>query len=100
MINPAPGIIIVEKLQTEDDKTASGLVMVARSTPIKRSKVVKVGPGFNSAGGAYVEPPVRENEILLSKEDSMLEVFIEGKSYFFIRFADVLGYSAAEKKSE
>ena len=91
MIDPAPGILLVEKLSEEDEKTASGLILSVKKRPVIHVRVLTVGDPVYWAYNKEYESPVVATEEALVLESNLLEVISEGKTVYLCKFQDILG---------
>ena len=93
---PIRGYLLVEPEQSEVEKSAltSGLVIpdtFTKSDIPQTGTVLKVGDDLLTEQGAVIPSPVEEDTKVIYKKWGGNEVKIEDKSYYFVRFDDILG---------
>lgn len=93
---PVRGYLLVEPEVSETKKSAerSGIVLadIVKTTDIPQTGVVlKVGTDMLTEQGAVLPSPVVEGAKVIYKKWGGNEIKIEDKSYYFVRFDDILG---------
>ena len=93
-IEPFGSIVLLEKIEQSEKKTASGLVLTATSqdSELTRGKVIAVGPGdFDNLGNRH-EIPLQYGDIVIYADSQSTEVKdAQDNKYYFINWRNLLG---------
>ena len=91
-IRPLYDRIVVKRLETQDEKTASGLIIPdsAKEKP-QEGEVVAVGKGKRLEDGKVVSLDVQVGDRILFGKYSGSEVKIDGQELLIMREDEVLG---------
>lgn len=93
---PIRGYLLIEPEESETKKAASraGLVLADIVTSYELPQegiVLKVGEDLITESGAVIPSPVKEGERAIFKKWGGNEIKIDEKTYYFVRFDDILG---------
>jgi chaperonin GroES len=91
-IRPLYDRIVVKRIETQDEKTASGLIIPdsAKEKP-QEGEVVAVGKGKRLEDGKVVALDVQVGDRILFGKYSGSEIKIDGQEYLIMREDEVLG---------
>jgi chaperonin GroES len=90
----------VKRVETQDEKTASGLIIpdTAKEKP-QEGEVVAVGKGKRLEDGKVVPLDVQAGDRILFGKYSGSEIKLDGQEYLIMREDEVLGILGAEAVS-
>jgi chaperonin GroES len=99
-IRPLYDRIVVKRVETQDEKTASGLIIpdTAKEKP-QEGEVVAVGKGKRLEDGKVVPLDVQAGDRILFGKYSGSEIKLDGQEYLIMREDEVLGILGAEAVS-
>lgn len=91
MLKPAPGIILIEKEQTNDD------TIVITNTPKGRllsGKIIAIGDDHITENGTKISVPCKIGQTawFLSYEGNYDVARVDNKDIYFVLFRDLRGY--------
>jgi chaperonin GroES len=91
-IRPLNDRIIVQRLDTDEQKSAGGIIIPdsAKEKP-QEGKVIAVGPGKRDEDGKRMTPDVKKDDRVLFGKYAGTEVKIGGQEYLIMREDDILG---------
>ena len=91
-IRPLNDRIIVKRLDTEEQKSAGGIIIPdsAKEKP-QEGKIIAVGPGKRDDDGERMKPDVKAGDRVLFGKYAGSEVKIDGEEYLIMREDDILG---------
>ena len=101
-IRPLYDRIVVKRLDTQDEKTASGLIIPdsAKEKP-QEGEVVAVGKGKRLEDGKVVPLDVQVGDRILFGKYSGSEIKLDGEEFLIMREDEVLGIlDSASKQGE
>jgi co-chaperonin GroES (HSP10) len=88
-IEPLGSLILIEKIESSERITQSGLVLTSSSldNELCRGNVVSIGPGdFDNSGNKH-EIPLTQGDVVLYNENQATEVTDAlGSKYYFINW--------------
>src|SRR3954463_13365116 len=99
-IRPLYDRIVVKRIDSQDEKTASGLFIPdsAKEKP-QEAEVVAVGKGKRLEDGKVVPLDVQAGDRILFGKYSGSEIKLDGEDYLIMREDEVLGILDAQPKS-
>lgn len=91
-IRPLNDRIIVQRLDTDEQKSAGGIIIpdTAKEKP-QEGKIIAVGPGKRDEEGKRMAPDVKKGDRVLFGKYAGTEVKIDGQEYLIMREDDILG---------
>jgi chaperonin GroES len=101
-IRPLYDRIVVKRLETGDEKTASGLIIPdsAKEKP-QEGEVVAVGQGKRNDEGKLIPLDVKAGDRILFGKYSGSDIKVDGNEYMIMREDEVLGViEGAGKKAK
>ncbi len=98
-IRPLYDLIVVKRLESQDEKTASGLIIpdTAKEKP-QEGQVVAVGKGKRLEDGKVVSLDVQVGDRILFGKYSGSEVKLDGEELLIMREDEVLGILESASK--
>ncbi|MFC1474794.1 co-chaperone GroES [bacterium] len=83
--------VVLQRLETADDKTAGGILLPdnAREKP-QEAKVVAVGPGKKDDDGKLIDMEVKVGDVVLTAKWGGTEFKIEGEDYVIVSEDEIL----------
>ena len=95
-IRPLYDRIVVKRVETQDEKTAGGLIIpdTAKEKP-QEGEVVAVGQGKRSEDGKLIPLDVKAGDRILFGKYSGSEIKLDGTEYLIMREDEVLGVLSA-----
>src|SRR5919112_6788973 len=91
-IRPLYDRIVVKRIETQDEKTAGGLIIpdTAKEKP-QQGEVVAVGQGKRTEDGKIIALDVKAGDRILFGKYSGSEIKLDGNEYVIMREDEVLG---------
>jgi chaperonin GroES len=95
-IRPLYDRIVVKRIDTQDEKTAGGLIIpdTAKEKP-QEGEVVAVGQGKRNEDGKLIALDVKVGDRILFGKYSGSEIKLDGTEYLIMREDEVLGVLSA-----
>ena len=95
-IRPLYDRIVVKRIDTQDEKTAGGLIIpdTAKEKP-QEGEVVAVGQGKRNEDGKLIALDVKVGDRILFGKYSGSEIKLDGNEYLIMREDEVLGVLSA-----
>ena len=95
-IRPLYDRIVVKRIETQDEKTAGGLIIpdTAKEKP-QEGEVVAVGQGKRTEEGKLIPLDVKAGDRILFGKYSGSEIKLDGVEYLIMREDEVLGVLSA-----
>jgi chaperonin GroES len=91
-IKPLHDRVLVKRLEEDEQKTASGLIIpdTAKEKP-QRGTVIAVGEGKKDDSGKRIKLDVKKGDEVLFGKYAGTEVKVEGEEYLIMREDDIVG---------
>lgn len=93
-IEPFGSLVLVEKIDQQERKTSSGLVLAATTldSELCRGKIIAVGPGDHDNVGNLHPIPLQYGDTVIYVEHQATEVTdASGSKYYFINWRSLFG---------